>query len=126
MTKRIGKNSNKEENGKEVIEDGKMRDTEEELRFNILLAFDIFLIVLILYLSGKINNGSYIGNSWIYATVITLSIAVALRTIVAFFSGNNQFLLFKNISHKDVVKGIAYVCLLLSAFFQLCAVLILL
>ena len=103
-----------------------MRDREEELRFNILLAFDIWLIALILYLSGKINSGSYIGNSWIYATVITLSIAVAFRTIAAFVSGNNQFLIFKNISDKDVVKGIAYVCLLLSALSQLYAVWILL
>ena len=103
-----------------------MGDTEEELRFNILLAFDIWLIALILYLSGKINSGSYIGNSWIYATVITLSIAVALRTIAAFVSENNQFFIFKNISYKDATKGVAYVCLLLSALFQLYAVWILL
>ncbi len=100
-------------------------DTEEEFRFSILLAFDIFLIVLIIYLSGSISSGSYIGHLWIYATVITLSIAVAFRTIVAFCSGNSNFLIF-NFSNKDFVKGIAYICLVLSALFQLYAVLILL
>jgi hypothetical protein len=44
---------------------------------------------------------------------------------VAFCSGNSNFLIF-NFSNKDFVKGIAYICLVLSALFQLYAVLILL
>lgn len=106
--------------GEEII------DRKEEVRFNILLIFDIFLISLIIYLSNNVNNGSQIADLWVYATVITLSIAVVLRTVATFFSGNTKFLMFKNFSQEDFVKVLAYVCLLLSVIFQLYAVYVLL
>ena len=106
--------------GEEII------DRKEEVRFNILLIFDIFLISLIIYLSNNVNNGSQIADLWVYATVITLSIVVVLRTVATFFSGNTKFLMFKNFSQEDFVKVLAYVCLLLSVIFQLYAVYVLL
>jgi glucan phosphoethanolaminetransferase (alkaline phosphatase superfamily) len=78
---------------------------EEQFVFGSLLTLNIFFIATILYLVTGIHNGTSIGNAWVYATVISLTIAVALR-IASNFIGKGY-------------AAISYICLIISLVAQL-------
>jgi len=90
-----------------------MDSGEEQLIFSSLIGLDIFFIATILYLVTYVPNGSVIGKVWVFATVITISLAVLLRIASNF------------VGHK-LLKGISYLSLIVSVLSQLCIIFLLL
>ena len=86
---------------------------EERFIFSNLIALSIFFIATILYLTTYVHNGSTIGKAWIYATVISISLAVLLR-------------IASNLVGKKFFKIISYSCIAISILAQLYAINVLL
>lgn len=82
---------------------------EERLIFSNLVALNIFFIATILYLTTSVPNSSIIGKAWIYATVVSITLAVLLR-ISSNFVGKKFFI------------AISYLCIVISILTQLCAI----